>query len=101
MHNDPTKYNEIPREKGDFLWKQVASAKQEGARSLYVAMFDEVDEGTAIFKTNKEDHLPLNGTGKFVGIESDLASDYYLWLTGQGARWFHGENGFGNTKPIR
>lgn len=101
MHNDPTKYNEIPREKGDFLWKQVASAKQEGAKSLYVAMFDEVDEGTAIFKTNKEDNLPLNGTGKFVGIESDLASDYYLWLTGQGARWFHGENGFGNTKPVR
>ena len=100
LKNDPGQYNSIPRNKGDFLWKQIAGAKLAGAKSLYVAMFDEIDEGTAIFKCAKEGNLPLNGSGKFVGIESDLESDYYLWLTGQGTRWFHGENGFSIVKPV-
>jgi hypothetical protein len=42
MKTDPSLYNQIPREKGDFLWKQVAGAKQAGAKSLYIAMFDEL-----------------------------------------------------------
>lgn len=41
-----------------------------------------VRKGTAIFKCAREGNLPLNGEGKFVGIEADLDSDYYLWLTG-------------------
>ena len=40
-----------------------------GAESLYLAMFDEIDEGTALFKCQKEGFLPLNGAGRFVGIE--------------------------------
>lgn len=103
MHNDPDLYNAIPRVGGDFLWKQVAWAKNAGAQSLYVAMFDEIDEGTAIYKVNREDHVPLNGDSglKFVGIESHLETDYYLWLTGQAANWFHDETGYGITKPVR
>jgi hypothetical protein len=103
MHKDPSIYYAIPRLKGDFLWKQIAGAKNVGAKSLYVAMFDEIDEGTAIYKTAREADTPLNGDGglKFVGIENDLTSDYYLWLTGQGAKWFHGATGFGTTKPVR
>jgi hypothetical protein len=101
LKNDASVYNSIPREKGNFLWQQVAGAKITGAKSLYVAMFDEVDEGTAIFKCAKEAGVPLNGNKKFVGIENDLATDYYLWLTGQAARWFHGESGFSMQKPLR
>jgi hypothetical protein len=101
LKNDHTLYNSIPREKGDFLWKQIAGAKMSGAESLYVAMFDEIDEGTAIYKCAREENLPLNGDGKFVGIEDNLESDYYLWLTGQGASWFHGKDNFSVNKPIR
>lgn len=101
LQNNPAQYNSIPRVKGDFLWKQVAGAKISGAKSLYVAMFDEIDEGTAIYKCEKEGQLPLHGSKKFVGIDADLGSDYYLWLTGQAGRWFHGEAGFSNTKPVR
>ena len=103
LKQDPGIYNHIPRLKGDFLWKQIAGAKSGGAKSLYVAMFDEVDEGTAIFKVKMENEVPLNGnTGyKFVGIEENLDTDYYLWLTGQGANWFHDEGSYGFTKPDR
>lgn len=103
MQNDKAQYNSIPRLKGDFLWKQMAGAKLAGAKSLYVAMFDEIDEGTAIYKVRRNNEVPLNGTDgkKFVGIEDDLASDYYLWLTGQAANWFHGQSGYSIVKPVR
>ncbi len=85
------------------LWKQITGAKAGGAESLYVAMFDEVDEGTAIFKVKKENEVPLNGDAgfKFIGIEEGLDTDYYLWLAGQGASWFHGDSNYGFAKPER
>ena len=101
MRSDPVLYDQIPRKEGEFLWKQVAGAKLAGAKSLYVAMFDEVDEGTAIFKCLKKSEVPLNGNGKFIGIEESLDSDYYLWLTGQATKWFHGKDSFSTKKPIR
>ncbi|MFY0626737.1 MAG: xylosidase [Reichenbachiella sp.] len=103
LRKDPDLYNQIPRKNGEFLWRQVAGAKEGGAKSLYVAMFDEVDEGTAIFKVKKEKEVPLNGDGdfKFVGIEQGADTDYYLWLTGQASNWFHGNSGYSKEKPIR
>lgn len=71
--------NQIPRNKGSFYWKQIIGSIQNGAEMLYVAMFDEVDEGTAIFKTSQN---PPVGLSNFVTIEKDLPNDYYLYLTG-------------------
>jgi hypothetical protein len=71
--------NQIPRLKGQFLWSQATAFKQAGAEMLYVAMFDEIDEGTAIFKCTND---PPNGESKFVTYEG-MESDYYLWLTGK------------------
>ncbi len=101
LKNDPLQYNLIPREGGNFFWEQIVGAKNAGAKSLYIAMFDEIDEGTAIYKCLKEDEVPFNASGKFVGIESNLSSDYYLWLTGQATRWFHGKGNYSSKKPER
>jgi len=101
LKRNPAIYNQIPRMKGDFIWKQIAAAKAAGATSLYVAMFDEIDEGTAIFKCAEEGKLPLFGDKRFIGIEPGLGSDYYLWLVGQAKKWFSGATGYSETKPIR
>ena len=90
-----------PRNRGHFFWKQVTAAREAGASMLYIAMFDEMNEGTAIFKCNTTDHLPLNGSGEFVGIDADLGSDYYLWLAGQAAGWWHGKAGYSEELPVR
>lgn len=84
LHGGPL--DQIPRRGGAFLWSQVVAAKNAGLKSVYVAMFDEVDEGTAIFKCVSD--TPSNGT--FVGY-GDLPSDHYLWLTGQAGRLLRGE----------
>ena len=89
--------NQIPRLKGEFLWSQFVAVKRSGAGMIYVAMFDEVDEGTAIFKCTNE---PPVGTNPFVTYEG-LPSDYYLWLAGEGARLLRGERPVVLELPVR
>jgi hypothetical protein len=86
MHGGPL--DAIPRRKGEFLWSQFTAAKRAGAEMIYVAMFDEVDEGTAIFKCTND--VPVSDGSKFVTYES-LPSDFYLRLTGAGAKLLRGE----------
>lgn len=84
--NEPL--NAIPRLEGRFLWSQVAGAKRAGANMLYVAMFDEVDEGTAIFKVTN--NPPVGKDVQFATYEG-LPSDYYLRLTGLAGKVIRGE----------
>lgn len=82
------KINQIPRLGGKFLWAQAEAARAAGVESLYLAMFDEMDEGTAIFKCTNN---PPIGESPFITYEG-LPSDHYLWLTGQiGKRLREGE----------
>ncbi len=85
LHGGPL--NAIPRRKGEFLWTQIVAAKRIGCKMIYVAMFDEVDEGTAIFKCTND--TPV-GKSPFVTYEG-LTSDHYLRLAGQGGRMLRGE----------
>jgi hypothetical protein len=90
-------WNQIPRRGGRFLWSQMIEARKAGAGMIYVAMFDEMDEATAIFKCTNS---PPAGPSRFVTFE-DLPSDYYLWLTGQGGRVLRGEIEAGEAMPRR
>lgn len=78
----------IPRLRGEFLWTQFREARRMGAKMVYVAMFDEVDEGTAIFKCTND--VPADGGAAFLTYEG-LPPDYYLRLTGLGAKVLRGE----------
>ena len=51
------KIDSIPRLEGQFLWSQIVANKKAGCDMLYIAMFDEVDEGTAIFKCSNKPAL--------------------------------------------
>ena len=64
---------------------------------IYVAMFDEIDEGTAIFKTSK---FPPGDSGKFVGLEKDIPADYYLYLTGLAAKMLRRQIPFQTEPPM-
>lgn len=86
LKGDPL--DSIPRLKGQFLWSQIMAAKRVGSEMIYVAMFDEVDEGTAIFKCTND---PPVGEGvQFLGYEG-LPSDYYLRLVGAGGKLLRDE----------
>lgn len=78
--------NKIPRLGGRFLWEQAYNDVSLGVTSLYGAMLDEYNEGTAL--------LPMAATAaywpsgmKMVPLETDgytkLPSDWYLRVGGE------------------
>jgi hypothetical protein len=89
--------NAIPRLQGRFFWSQVVAAKRAGADMLYVAMFDEVDEGTAIFKVTN--NPPVGDGVRFVTYEG-LPSDHYLRLTGLAGKVIRGELPAADELPL-
>lgn len=88
--------DQIPRRRGDFLWRQFAEAGRIGAGAAYVAMFDELDEGTAIFKCIG----PPAGepSRRLLGSEG-LPSDHYLRLTGAARRLLQAGEPFPGRPP--
>jgi hypothetical protein len=81
----PKPLNGIPRLCGRFLWLQATADVADGARMLYGAMFDEVDEGTALFKLVPEArNLPAPPpTVALDDAGCHVASDWYLKLSGR------------------
>lgn len=72
----------IPRQKGKFFIKQFQATSIAGSTSAYIAMFDEMDEGTAVFKCTNQ--VPV-GKSSFKTFEG-LPSDHYLKLCRDGGR---------------
>lgn len=137
MHPHHVTRNE--RYGGQFLWNQIYHSIKSGAQMLYMAMFDEIDEGTALYKTLNQKDVPSNEPEKpyyvtyrngnysigsnpitnlpgandwckrvpdelnisFLGIEDNLPTDHYLWLTGQGRKMLRGEIPLKQTLPAR
>jgi hypothetical protein len=83
--NQPTRaiFNQIPRLKGEFLSTQIKGHMNNNVTMIYQAMFDEIDEGTAIFKVTN--NPPVGGNSRFVDYEG-LPSDFYLKLLGDAAK---------------
>ena len=77
----PPGTSNIPRQGGKFFWRQFHAAAELGIDMGYVAMFDEVDEGTAIIKVSNTPPVEAH----FVTYEG-LPSDTYLWLAGEGTK---------------
>ncbi|MDB5125555.1 MAG: Ricin-type beta-trefoil lectin domain-like [Mucilaginibacter sp.] len=72
----------VPRRTGNYLWEQfVAASKTRTINSAFVAMFDEINEGTQIMKI--ETKPPIQAP--FLTYDG-ATSDYYLRLVGIGAK---------------
>lgn len=82
------KLDAVPRRGGRFYWDQFVAIRAAGIETAYLAMFDEVDEATAIFKVSND---PPVGEGfKFLDNEG-LPSDHFLKLSQKGGELLRGE----------
>lgn len=88
----------VPRQGGRFYWQQIATAIRSGASMLYVAMFDEVNEATAIFKAT--DKPPVSTVAGFINMDGK-PSDHYLWLTGEAGKMLRREKPLVMKMPER
>jgi hypothetical protein len=99
--------NQIPRRRGDFYWHQAINAIDAGCTILYTAMYDEVDEGTAIYKQiATADQLPSAAREKLVHLNFDepdhsnpLKTDWYLKLADEISKVLRGEREASPTMP--
>ena len=78
LHDGPQ--NAIPRRGGNFFWTQATRVISGNAKSIYIAMFDEIDESTAMYKlAENEDQTPAQGY--WLPLNADgyaLPGDWYL-----------------------
>jgi len=96
LRNGKSPLNQTPRLGGRFLWRQAELVEKYDLDMAYIAMFDEVDEGTAIFKCTNNPPV-----GRFVTYEG-YPSDHYLRLSGLIGKMLRGRYvSFPKTRPDR
>lgn len=104
-HNCTQPLNDFPRDGGNTFWKQVYHAVTNGSESIFCAMFDEVDEGTAMFKmipTQNKLPQPVE-CYSFVPLEENniiYPSDWYLRIAGKAQELWANNSYFPITVPI-
>jgi hypothetical protein len=81
--------NQVPRSCGAFYQRQLDNVIKAGAQMLYTAMFDEINEGTAIFRLAVDPRQEPVGAD-LVALDADgcrtATSDMYLRIAGRATR---------------
>jgi hypothetical protein len=88
FNSNHSKQNLIPRKNGEFLWWQFTTVRDIGVGTAYIAMFDELNEATSIFKCTT-DAASTPNTKWFLTLDADgekMSSDFYLRLVSDGGK---------------
>lgn len=95
--------NQIPRNKGNFLWRQAYNLRLLNIKTAEIAMMDEYDEGTAILPiADGFNMIPTNQY--FVTTSADgsyLSSDFYIRLAYNVTRQINQLDAVNSTMPIQ
>ena len=85
------------------MWAQAHRfAADSNINTVWMAQFDEVDEGTAIFKVAK-DQSEVPTEGQWLTLDADgesLPNDFYLQLLGEAQKMLAGDIALTNTLPV-
>lgn len=87
----------IPRQNGELFWAQGVKHIQHGTRMIYLAMFDEIDEATALFKVSNN---PPVGESQFATYGKN-PPDHFLWLSSELSKVLKAEKTPSPTLPQR
>ncbi len=90
----PPGTSNIPRNGGQFFWDQANAFQSAGVQMMKIAMFDEVDEGTAILKVTTNHPV----TDNWVDYGT-LPTDWYLRLAGAATKMLRKEIPVNSTLP--
>lgn len=75
----------VERRGGEFLRRQIDACIDAGCRSIYISMFDEVNEGTAIMKLARDVPVP-SSRGIFTPQEDGVPADINLIIAGEASK---------------
>ncbi|KAI0344039.1 hypothetical protein BDW22DRAFT_1355324 [Trametopsis cervina] len=98
-------WNDAPRRGGRFLWREIWNLRRLGVRTIYGAMWDEYDEGTAFMPVvAKKAQLPVHDKFNFMALDEDgydLHPDWYMRIAGFAAESLRGERFVQETFPSK
>ncbi|KAI0651403.1 hypothetical protein C8Q79DRAFT_933198 [Trametes meyenii] len=98
-------WNDCPRKGGHFMWRQLFNVRRHGVRTIYGAMWDEYDEGTAFLPVvSHRRQLPVLETHRFMALDEDgfdLPPDWYMRICGFAAEGLRGERMISDTFPSK
>ena len=80
----PNADDAVDRRGGEFFRRQIDACLEAGCESIYISMFDEINEGTAIFKIAREVPVP-RPRAVFVPQEDGVPNDMNLIIAGETA----------------
>jgi hypothetical protein len=87
-----------PRAGGDFYWERLYNAVNLGADQVFLGMFDEYDEGTAIMPMSDNHPLPHTEWGSYIDNEG-LDPFWYLQLSGAARDMLNGLRPLSSSMP--
>ena len=88
-----------PRDEGDFYWTRLYNAVSCGADQIFLGMFDEYDEGTAIMPMSDNHPLPHTAWGKYIDNEG-RDPFWYLRLSGAASEMLNGFRPLSASAPV-
>ena len=86
------------RSGGTYYWNKIYGAIGCGANRLFVGMFDEYDEGTAIMPMTDDPPLASTNWGRFL-TNDNRPSDWWMALTGEGKAMLLKQRSYSATLP--
>ncbi|TBU26339.1 hypothetical protein BD311DRAFT_667689 [Dichomitus squalens] len=99
------KWNDAPRKGGHYLWRQVYNVRRHNVRTIYGAMWDEYDEGTAFMPVvSHKRQVPVHDKYRFMALDEDgfdLPPDWYMRICGFAAEGLRGERLILDTFPSK
>lgn len=103
--NQPEKaiLNRVPRRSGRFYWKQIHELLAEHTTMVFAAMFDEVNEGTALFKVEtRPERLPVRAQLLYPEMDGeDVPADLYLRLSGMASQYLKSRGTVPENMPLK
>ncbi|KAI1789178.1 hypothetical protein LXA43DRAFT_1183398 [Ganoderma leucocontextum] len=99
------KWNDAPRKGGRYLWRQVYNVRRHNVRTIYGAMWDEYDEGTAFMPVvSHKRQVPVHEKYRFMALDEDgfdLPPDWYMRICGFAVEGLRGERLILDTFPSK
>jgi len=88
-----------PRNGGDFFWQKTCDALGSNPGRLFVGMFDEYDESTAIMPMSDDPPDSYTEWGRFI-TNTGKPSDWWMQLTGQAKEMLLGQRPLDCQLPL-
>ncbi|KXN82471.1 Serine/threonine-protein kinase HT1 [Leucoagaricus sp. SymC.cos] len=99
------KWNNIKRDGGRKLWKDIYNANMLGVRTMYGVSWDDYCSGYALLPVvPKKNLLPQSDKCKFMALDEDgydLPSDWYMRICGLATETLHSKTLVSQTFPLR